>query len=209
MDEEKIEKKSNALDKVVDWMIESGQQDIEVYVDKLRSQNTNLSCEELAKKIVRRKSHKNGLVGAVTGIGGAITLPVAIPADLFGSWRIQIGMALAVARVYGHDSSSVDVKTDIYLILAGDSAKEALKRAGIEISKSVTKKAIDRYITREVMKKIWGIVGRKIITKGGEKSMLSFTKMVPLVGAPVGYAFDWTAARAVGKHAITYYGGGG
>lgn len=204
-----IEKKSNALDKVVDWMIESGQQDIEVYVDKLRSQNTSLSCDELAKKIVRRKSHKNGLVGAITGVGGVITLPATIPADLFGSWKIQIGMALAIARVYGHDSQSVDMKTDIYLILAGDSAKEALKRAGIEISKSVTKKAVDRYITRDVMKKIWRVVSQKVITKGGEKSMLSFTRMVPLVGAPVGYAFDWAAARTVGGHAITYYSGGG
>ena len=57
------------------------------------------------------------------------------------------------------------------------------------------------------MVKIWKVVGQKIITKAGEKSMTSFMKMVPLVGAPVGFAFDWTATQAVGKLAIKYYRG--
>jgi len=82
--------------------------------------------------------------------------------------------------------------------MAGDSAKEIIKRIGIETSKAVTKKAVDKYITREVMTQIWKIVGRKIITKAGEKSLISFIRMVPLVGAPVGFTFDYFAARAVG-----------
>ena len=82
-----------------------------------------------------------------------------------------------------------------------------MKRFGIEVSKSVTKKAIEKYITRDVMVKIWKIVGQKIITKAGEKSLTNFMKMVPLVGAPVGFTFDWIATRAVGKIAIKYYKG--
>lgn len=201
--------KRNALEKLIDWMIESGQQDINEYVEKLRSQNPGISPDKLAKKIVRRKSIKNGFIGAITGVGGLITLPVTIPADLVISWKIQIFIALCVAYVYGHNSRTTDIKTDVYLILAGDSAKEALKRLGIEASKGVTKKAINKYITREVMVKIWNVIPQKIITKAGEKSLTSFMKMVPLVGAPVGYAFDWVAAKTVGKTAIKYYSGGG
>lgn len=204
-----FEKKRNALEKVVDWVIEVGQQDVTEYVKKLRSQNPGISNDALAKKIVRRKSIKNGLVGGATGIGGLITLPVTVPVDLIASWKIQISMALAIARAYDHNTKTIDIKTDIYLILAGDSAKEALKRFGIETSKEVTKKTVNKYVTREVMKKIWKVVPQKIITKGGEKSLTSFFKMVPLVGAPVGYSFDWLAAQAVGKTAIKYYSGGG
>lgn len=116
-------------------------------------------------------------------------------------------MAFSIAYIYGHTKDTTDLKTDLYLILAGDSAKEALKRFGIEVSKSVTKKAVDKYITREIMVKIWKVVGRKIITKAGEKSLTSFIKLVPLVGAPVGFAFDWGATRAVGGLAIKYYKG--
>lgn len=203
------DEKAGILDKIVDFMIKSGQQDVCRYVDQLQSQNPALSANDLAKKIVRRKSTKNGLVGAVTGLGGLITLPVAVPVDVALSWKIQIFMILAIAHVYGHDCKSMDMKTDIFLILAGDSAKESLKRVGIEISKEVTKKAVNTHVTREVMKKIWKIVPQKIITKAGEKSMTSFVKMVPLVGAPVGYGFDWAASRIVGKNAIKYYSGGG
>jgi len=201
--------KPNALEKVVDWMIDSAKTNIDSYVNKLRSDNPGISNNDLAKKIVRRKSVKNGWVGATTGIGGLITLPVTIPTDLIVSWKIQIFMTLAIACVYGHNYKTVDLKTDIYLILAGESAKEALKRFGIEVSKAVTKKAVDKYITREIMVKIWAIMGQKIITKAGEKSLTSFTKMVPLVGAPVGFAFDWMATKKVGKTAIKYYSGAG
>ncbi|MHA2758451.1 hypothetical protein, partial [Aeromonas dhakensis] len=80
---------------------------------------------------------------------------------------------------------------------------------GIEVSKGITKKAIDKYITKEVMVQIWKVIPKKIITKAGEKSVTSFMKMVPIVGAPIGYAFDWFAAQAVGKTAIKYYSGRG
>ena len=113
-------------------------------------------------------------------------------------------MAFSIAYIYGHTKDTTDLKTDLYLILAGVSAKEALKRFGIEVSKGVTKKAVNKYITRDVMCKIWKVVGRNIITKAGQKYMTSFMKMVPLVGAPVGFAFDWTATQAVGNVAIKY-----
>lgn len=59
------------------------------------------------------------------------------------------------------------------------------------------------------MKKIWALIGQKIITIAGEKSLTSLVKMVPLVGAPVGFAFDWAATRTVGGTAIKYYSGKG
>lgn len=158
---------------------------------------------------MNRKTLKNGLVGAATSAGGFITLPIAVPADLIASWKIQIFMAMSIAHVYGLEPDSSDLRTDIYLILAGDSAKEALKRVGIEVSKGVTKKAIQKYITREIMVKIWKIIPQRIITKAGEKSMTSFMRMVPLVGIPVGFAFDYLAARTVGATAIHYYSGRG
>lgn len=202
-----IEDLQNGLDLVMDFVISMDHVKIEAYVDKLVEQNNGISCNELAKKILHRKSIKNGLIGAITGLGGLITLPVSIPTDLIFSWRIQASMAFSIAYVYGHTKDTTDLKTDLYLILAGDSAKEALKRIGIEVSKNITKKAVQKYITRDIMVKIWKVIGQKIITKAGEKSLTSFMKMVPLVGAPVGFAFDWASTQTVGKFAITYYRG--
>ncbi|MEO1133439.1 MAG: EcsC family protein, partial [Cyanobacteria bacterium J06639_1] len=182
-------------------VIQSSKPSVQSYVNQMSERHPQLTKDELAKRIVSRKSLKNGLVGAVTGVGGLITLPVTVPANIAGTWRVQIIMAMAIARLY---ECEVD-KTDIYLILAGNSAKETLKRLGVEVGKHVTRKAVNRYITREVMKKIWALMGRKIITKAGEKSLVSFTKMILLIGAPIGFGFDWTATQAVGRTAIRYY----
>lgn len=195
------------LESVMDYVISMDSVSIKDYVNKLYEQNPGISSDELAQKILQRKSIKNGLIGAITGIGGLITLPVSIPTDLVCSWRIQASMAFSIAYIYGHTKDTTDLKTDLYLILAGDSGKNALKRFGIEISKNITKKAVDKYITRDIMVKIWKVVGQKIITKAGEKSMISFMKMVPLVGAPVGFVIDWTSSQAVGRIAIKYYKG--
>lgn len=195
----------STLDNVVDHVISVDSVTIESYVDKIREQNPNASNIELANKILHRKSIKNGLVGAFTGLGGFITLPVSVPADVICSWRIQASMAFSIAYIFGHTQYTTDLKTDLYLILAGNSAKESLKQFGIEVTKSVTKKLVDKYITKDVMVKIWKIVGQKIITKAGEKSITSFTKMVPLVGAPVGFVFDWVSTKAIGHVAIKYY----
>ena len=204
---DKTNEKVNALEKAVNWMLDKSTPNIVSYVEKLREQNNELSNNALAKKIVNRKSFKNGLVGGITGLGGLIALPVAVPADLLASWKIQISMTIAIAHIYGHTVDTTDLKTDIFIVLAGDSAKETLKRFGIEASKSITKKVIEKYITRDVMVKIWKVVGQKIMTKAGQKSLTSFMKMVPLVGAPVGFAFDWSASKVVGRNAIKYYSG--
>jgi hypothetical protein len=203
------EDKQKALEVIIDWFLHADHESICRYVSTLRRQNPGISDDELARKIVRRKALKNGLIGAVTGVPGVLLLPVTVPADLIATWKIQVYLTLCTAHVYGHDSSTTDLKTDIFLVLAGDSAKEALKRFGIEVGKAVSKKAVDKYVTREVMVQIWKVVGRKIITKAGEKSLTSFSKLVPIVGAPIGFAFDWTATKVVGANAIKYYSGGG
>jgi hypothetical protein len=209
MDDQKSNELQRFFDNLTDFVIKTDPKQVIAYVDKLRAQNPGITDDALARKIMSRKAMKNGLVGAITGLGGLITLPVAIPADLATTWRVQATMAVAIAYVYGHNLTTTDLKTDIYIIIAGESAIEVLKRLGIEITKAVTKKTIDKYVTREVMKKIWAVIGQKIVTIAGEKSLTSLAKMVPLVGAPVGFVFDWTATRTVGDFAIKYYSGKG
>lgn len=205
----KLQKWLGELQKTIDWAVSTPPHQIESYVNMLRKQNPRITDIELAKKVVRRKSFKNGLVGAITGFPGLPLAPVTIPADLFASWRLQAQMAVAIAYIFGHTAETTDLKTDVYIIMGGSSTVEALKRAGIQTAKAVTKKAVQKYITRDVMVKIWKVIGRKIITKAGQKSLTSFTKLVPVVGAPIGFASDWLSAKAVGHFAIKYYSGGG
>jgi hypothetical protein len=207
--EQSTETKVGALQKVLDYVIDIDSNVIRGYVETMKGQHPGLSKDELAQKIVSKAAMKNGLLGAVTGVGGVLTLPVMVPADVAGSWRTQAAMVFAVAHVYGYASDTADLRTDFYIILAGDSAKEALKRIGIELGRAITKRAVQRLVTREAMKKVWSIAGRQIVTKAGTKSLTSVVKWVPLVGVPIGFAFNWAATKGMGHIAISYYGGEG
>lgn len=140
MDDQKSNELQRFFENLIDFVIKTDPKQVIAYVDKLRAQNPGITDDALARKIMSRNAVKNGLVGAITGLGGLITLPVAIPADLAATWRVQAIMAVAIAYVYGHNLDTIDLKTDIYIIIAGDSAKEVLKRFGIEVAKAVTKK---------------------------------------------------------------------
>ena len=194
-----------ALEAVIESIIgaDFNRDAIAQFVDKLRWDNSGISHEEIYHKIVNQKSMQSGLFGAVTGVGGLATLPLAIPANIYTSWKIQAATIRAVAYVYGYPPS----KTDTCLVLFGavDSKMQALKKIGIEAAKVATKKAVDQYMTKEIMKSVFKLSLKEAATKMAQKALA--TKMIPLVAAPIGFGFDWMTTQAVGKLAIKYYSG--
>lgn len=205
--EEQINRYSQEFISILNDEIIKESQHIEEYVKNLRRLNPDIENNHLVKKIISRRSLKAGGVGAVTNIGGIITLPITMPADLYLSFRIQIRMVLAIAYIYGWDINDREIATDVLLVIGGNSAIEALSSAGIKIGEEFAKKAVNKYINREVMKKINKVISRKIITKASEKSFTSFTKLIPVVGAPIGGTINWVGTQAVGKTALQFYKG--
>jgi len=106
-----------ALEAVIDSIIGSdfNQDAIKQFLDKLRWQNPGITQEEICHKIINQKSMQSGLCGAVTGVGGLVLLPVAIPVNIYASWRIQAATIRAIAYVYSYPPS----KTDTCLVLFG------------------------------------------------------------------------------------------
>lgn len=85
-----IEGGSEWVKRAIGWTIESSYEAVYREVDQIRSKHPELTADELVRGIVRKASLKNGLLGAVTSIGGMVTLPISIPADLLCSWRILV-----------------------------------------------------------------------------------------------------------------------
>lgn len=205
--EEQIKQYSQELIQVLNNEILKEAKHVEKYVDNIRRLNSDIDDMRLARKIVSRRSLKAGGVGAVTNLGGIITMPITMPTDLYLTFRIQARMVLATAYIFGWDIHDREILTDVLLVMGGNGAMEALSGAGIKVGQEFAKKAVDKYINREVMKKVNKIVSRKLITKAGEKSLTSFTKLVPLVGAPIGGSINYFGTQAVGNTALQFYKG--
>lgn len=203
-----IRKRIQAFDKLVDWFIDFDPYELKLYIEEFRARHPDLTDRELANRLIGIKAAKNGLIGAAAGIPGFLAMPITIPTDLVMSWRIQINLALCIAYIYGHDIETKDrdeLKTDLYMILAGDAARERLELLGVEID-SVTQKAVRRYLSREVMCEVWKQIGHHIAMTTARRSAVKLTRMIPLIGAPIGFASDYSAAKAVGAFARQYYG---
>ena len=71
---------------------------LEARMRDLRRRYPGLDEAGLVRRIIARESLKVGLVGAVTGLGGLITLPIAIPIDFALTAKLQAALIHFIAR---------------------------------------------------------------------------------------------------------------
>jgi hypothetical protein len=146
--------------------------------------------------LINWETSKNFTSGFVTGLGGLLTLPIAIPSAFDASWIIQARMSAAIAIIHGHSLRSDRVRTFVLVSLLGDAGKEVLKRAGIRVAQKLGENLIKRVPGRlliEINKK----VGFRLITKAGQTGVVNLMKGAPVIGGVV----DATLCRVVGDTA--------
>ena len=166
------------------------------------------SIEELAEDYLYKSSSKKkaiddligyqtllcGTNGFITGLGGLLVLPVAIPTNILSTIYIQLRMIAAIAYINGYDIYSDQVRTIAYACLTGSSTTKVLKNVGIKIGEKVVINVIKK-IPVEVLVKINQQVGFRLVTKFGQKGLVNFGKMIPLVGG----AFDTGMTLTIGN----------
>ena len=148
---------------------------LHIQLDRMRMQHPELSIDDHVQATIRQQALKCGLVGAVTGLGGFITLPVALPVDLILSMRIQATMVQFVAMAYGQSATGgVAAKVQTYLITSG---------------------------TVEVTETTFNLIMKLVLRLLGE----SLAIFVPAIGAVIGFGVNYAIARTTGQVALRWY----
>ncbi|GAB2023968.1 EcsC family protein [Lactovum odontotermitis] len=159
--------------------------------------------ETAIDKLVKYQTTKAAISGFVTGFGGVITMPVTIPANITSVILFQMRMIAAIAKIRGYELRSDQVQTVVYKTLAGTTVTDIVKKRGIAFGNKLTISVIKK-IPGKALTKINQAVGFRLVTKFGSKGLINLGKMVPVVGAVVGGAFDTgttlTIARAAKKN---------
>lgn len=161
-------------------------------------QKEHKSIDEAVNSLINWQTAKCATSGFLTGIGGLITLPVAIPANISSVVYIQLRMIAAIAIMGGYDPKSDQVKSLIYICLTGRSASLILKGIGIRLGEKITQNIIQK-ISAEVLVKINQKVGFRLLTKFGQTGLVNFGKAIPLIGGFIGGTIDATTTKVVGK----------
>ena len=156
------------------------------------------SLHDQANSLIRWQNTKAGTSGFLTGLGGIITLPVAIPANVASVMYVQIRMIAAIAHMGGYNLNDDRVKSLVFLCLTGNAAKDILKDVGIVVGKKLAENAI-KNISGKTIVAINRKVGFRLLTKFGEKGVINLGKAIPLLGGFVGATFDSVSTNTVGN----------
>lgn len=159
---------------------------------------------EAAKKMIKNQIIKCTTSGFLTGFGGLITLPVAVPANLSSVLYIQIRMIVCTAYMAGYNPRSDQVQTLVYACLAGVAVNGVLKQTGIKFGEKLAVHFVKK-IPTEVLTKINQKVGFKLLTKFGEKGVMNLGKLVPGVGAVISGSLDLMETKIIANRSYRWF----
>lgn len=158
------------------------------------------TIDEAIDKFIDWQTVKCATSGFLTGLGGVITLPVAIPANVGSVIYVQTRMVATIAYMKGYNIKDDQVRTFVYLALTGQSSVDILKQFGIKAGTKFSEVLIKR-IPTEIIKQINKKVGFRLVTKFGEKGVINLGKCIPLLGGVIGGSVDFLGTQKIGKTA--------
>lgn len=199
------------VQELIQWLIDQAVGGVQVAGHQVLASAENLaasfrtpregrSLDDAIDELIAWETGKSFTIGFVTGLGGALALPVTIPADMAASWVIQARMAAAIALLRGFNLDEERVRTFILMALVADSMKEVLAQVGIKVGEKIAMRMVQE-IPRTMLVAINKAVGFRLVTKLGQKGIVQLGKLVPLAGGVVGGTIDATACLAVGMSA--------
>ena len=156
------------------------------------------SLTDKANSLIRWQNGKAASAGFLSGLGGVLSLPIAIPANIGTVMYVQVRMIAAIAYMGGHNVHDDRVKSLVFACLAGDAAKDVLKDMGIVIGSKMATKAIENVSGKTIIA-INQKVGFRLLTKFGEKGVINLGKAVPVLGGFIGGAVDLTTTNIIGN----------
>lgn len=160
--------------------------------------------ESAAKHLINAQIAKCTTSGFVTGLGGLITLPVAVPANITSVLYVQLRMIASIAYIGGYNPADDEVQTLAYLCLTGTAISDVIKGTGIKIGEKIAVNALKK-LPGKVLININKKVGFRLVTKFGTKGTVNLVKLVPGVGGVIGGAFDFTGTKVIAQKAYNIF----
>ncbi|MEO8713636.1 MAG: EcsC family protein [Acetobacteraceae bacterium] len=185
----------------LDWVYEraiSGVPGVDSAIDSAHSASRGgaRAGDDAVDALIKRHIMEAGTAGFLANVGGVLTLPLSLPANLGSVLFIQLRMIAGIAHLRGYDVHSHQVKALAMACLGGSAALDVLKNAGITLGTNLTHRAI-AHISTAALARINRAVGIFLVSKAGTAGAVTLSKIVPLVGGAVGGTIDGLATKAI------------
>jgi EcsC protein family len=164
------------------------------------------SREDAIRWIVNTHTRMAAADGFITGVGGFITMVVAVPANIAGFYLVATRMTAAIAKVDGHDLSDEAVRSAVLLCLTGQDAGEILTKVGLGGASGRIVSRLAKGVSPAILMAVNKAVTFRILTGIGKSTLARLGRGVPLAGGVLGAAVDAVLIRRIAAAARDEFG---
>lgn len=186
----------NMISSILDWAYDKaitgvpGLDSAGELADEYRKKEGTL--EERIDALIKWQSVKCATAGFLTNVGGILSIPVGLSANLTSVIFMQLRMVAAIADLKGYNLHDERVKAMAMVCLCGKSANELVK-GGI---KAVGRRLLVREVPKEAIKKSQASVSAKLASKIGVNAG---SRVIPIASGVISGLLDAAFTRGIGE----------
>ena len=152
--------------------------------------------------LARRTTLTGGIGGFVTGLGGFVTMPVALPVNVAEFYLQAVRMVGGIATLRGYDVDEPRVRTAVLLTLVGSDSDEVLQKAGMATAGSRLTSYALKGLPPAALMVINKAVGFRLMRGVSEKLLSRLGRGIPVAGGLVGGGIDGFMMKKIADHAM-------
>ncbi|MEJ5946500.1 hypothetical protein WDZ17_14480 [Pseudokineococcus basanitobsidens] len=161
--------------------------------------------EDAVRRLARSHLRLAGVEGFVTGLGGLVTLPVALPANVVGFYALGTRLAAGTAHLRGYDLQDAGVRAAVLDSLVGAGSSLPVAGAGGGLLSRTLLRGLPAPARMAVNKG----VGFRLLGQMGARTLGRLGRFVPVAGGVVGAGADAWLMRGIGRRAQEDFPAGG
>ena len=158
------------------------------------------SREAAVDGLIKWQMAQAGTASFVASLGGIVTLPIALPANVASVTYIQLRMIAAIAHLRGHDIESAPVRSLALACLCGARVSDLVKDLGLRFGTQMAHEVVKR-LSGDALKQLNHAIAYRLAASTGASTSINMTKLMPVLGGVVSGGFDAVLTRAYGTTA--------
>lgn len=167
-----------------------------------KAQRATNRTEDAVAKVARSHLIGGSAGGFVTGLGGFVTMPVALPVNVLEFYVLATRMVGAIAVLRGYDVRDERIRTAVLLTLIGSHSDEVLKKAGISTGGGRLAGLATRKLPPAALLVVNKAIGFRLMRGVGEKVLSRMGRGIPVAGGVVGAGVDGWMMKKIADHAM-------
>lgn len=161
--------------------------------------------DEAVERIARLHVVGGAVGGFATGLGGFVTMPVALPVNVAEFYVQATRMVGSIATLRGYDVQDPQVRTAVLLTLVGSRADEVLAKAGLATGGGAVTRVALRRLPPVALMVVNKAIAFRLVRGVFERIFSRLGRAVPFLGGVIGAIVDGWMMRRIAEQAMVEF----